>query len=161
ALFGGFARMMNGEGFSEGIDPAVYAKVVEATVSGWGTGGPLIWLFGLSSEGDPDLPRRAARCERLSATPTMLRRLWGMNSSIGVRDALAQIGAPTLVVHREGDGIVPISAGRFLADRIAGARFLEIEGMSHFPFVGDFDRTVDAIGSLFGAPPTAPASTPA
>jgi class 3 adenylate cyclase len=47
---------------------------------------------------------------------------------------LSAIHVPTLVAHRRGDRVVDIRAGRFLADRIAGARFLELSGDDHSPF---------------------------
>jgi len=163
-LFGGFARMLNGAGFSAGLDPATYANVVEGTVNGWGTGGPLLTIFGLSPNDDPDLRARAARCERLSTTPTMLRRLWVMNSSIDVCDVLTRIRAPSLILHRKDDGVVPVQAGHYLADQIPGARMIELDGQAHFPFVGDTTRTVEEIGKLMGTarprpgdpPPSAP-----
>jgi hypothetical protein len=77
----------------------------------------------------------------------MLRRLWTMNSSIDVRDALGRVQAPTLVMHRRGDNIVPIRAGRYLGDHIAGARFVELEGEAHFPFCGDTSRPIVEISS--------------
>jgi hypothetical protein len=44
---------------------------------------------------------------------------------------------PTLVMHRTGDGDVLIEGGRDLADRIAGARFVELRGIDSFPWAGD------------------------
>jgi class 3 adenylate cyclase len=49
---------------------------------------------------------------------------------------MSVIHVPTLVAHRHGDRVVDIRAGRYLADRIAGARFLELAGADHSPFAG-------------------------
>lgn len=55
------------------------------------------------------------------------------NTEIDVRDILPAISVPTLVVHRKGDPIAPVAWGRWLADHIEGARFLELEGDFHVP----------------------------
>jgi pimeloyl-ACP methyl ester carboxylesterase/tRNA A-37 threonylcarbamoyl transferase component Bud32 len=146
-LFGGFARMLNGQGFEAGVDPQAYAQMVEFSVRKWGTGTPLRTLFGLSA-GGRELRDRAARCERLSATPSMLRRQWEMIASIDVRETLTRIGAPTMVLHRKRDPVVPLRAGRFLAKSIPGARLVELEGRAHFPFVGQVAPTVDEVSRL-------------
>ncbi len=151
-LFGGFARLLRLRGYSAGLDAEAFEGLVETTVSGWGTGVPLLTLFGLSGNDDTELRTRAARCERLSATPTMLRRLWTMNSSIDVRDALAQVRVPTTVLHRKSDGIVPIRSARYLAKNIPGARLVELEGQGHFPFVGDTSATVREVIDALGVP---------
>jgi pimeloyl-ACP methyl ester carboxylesterase len=47
------------------------------------------------------------------------------------RPGLATIAAPTLVIHGTDDPLVPIEAGRDIANTIPGAAILEIEGMGH------------------------------
>ncbi|GAG48847.1 unnamed protein product, partial [marine sediment metagenome] len=51
---------------------------------------------------------------------------------IDVRQLLPQVRAPTLVIHRRGDTMVPFELGRELAAGIPGARFLPLEGRNHF-----------------------------
>jgi class 3 adenylate cyclase len=76
------------------------------------------------------------------------------NAGIDVRAALSAITAPTLVLHRSGDMAAPIDGGRYLAEHIPGARFVELPGDEHYPFVGDVDRVVDEIEEfLTGARP--------
>jgi pimeloyl-ACP methyl ester carboxylesterase len=162
ALFGGFARIVAAAGYTAGLEPEIFAQVVDTTVRGWGTGAPLTHIFGLScpdaGEMQSNTLERAARCERLSATPTMLRRLWAMTGSIDVRDVLPRVRVPTLVLHREGDGVIPVRAGRYLADHIDGARFVALEGQPHFPFVGDIGPTVRELRAIVGAPEPTPVS---
>jgi class 3 adenylate cyclase len=59
-----------------------------------------------------------------------------MNMENDVRDVLSAIHVPTLVAHRVGDQVVDVAAGRYLADRILGARFVELPGADHSPFTG-------------------------
>lgn len=153
-LFGGFPRMLAAPGYEIGMSPAQYERFTEETVEAWGTGSALLRLFG-PSLGTSDAVRAiAARCERMSATPTTLRALWRMNASIDVRDILPSVLVPTLVLHRRDDRVVPIDAGRYLAAHIHGARLVELEGADHFPFVGDIDAVVDSMAPMFG--PVAP-----
>jgi class 3 adenylate cyclase len=54
-----------------------------------------------------------------------------------IRPLLPVISVPTLVLHREQDAIEPVGAGRYLAEEIAGAEYVELPGADHFPWAGD------------------------
>jgi class 3 adenylate cyclase len=56
-----------------------------------------------------------------------------MVAEIDARDILPAIRVPTLVIHRVGDGAIPVEAGRYLASNIAGAKYLELPGDNHAP----------------------------
>jgi class 3 adenylate cyclase len=64
---------------------------------------------------------------------------------IDVRDVLPAIRVPTLVLHRSGDRVVPVQAGRYLAEHIPDAKFVELPGVDHYPFAGDSDAMLDEI----------------
>lgn len=150
-LFGGFPRMLAAPGYDIGLAPAQYERFTEDMVDAWGTGASLLRLFGPSLAAADDAVRAiAARCERMSATPTTLRALWRMNASVDVRDILPGVRVPTLVLHRKDDRVVSIAAGRYLAAHIPGARLVELEGDDHFPFVGDADAIIDSVAPMFG-----------
>lgn len=68
-----------------------------------------------------------------------------MNTQIDITGGLPLIQAPTLVMHRTGDRDVNVEEGRWMAERIPGARFVELEGDDHFPFVGDQDTLLDEV----------------
>jgi len=81
-----------------------------------------------------------------------------MNTKIDVRDVLPAVRVPTLILHRTGDRDARIDEGRFIAERIPGARFIELAGDDHIPWVGDIDSIVDPIQEfLTGGRPTSPA----
>lgn len=80
------------------------------------------------------------RYERLAASSHSLRDLLDLSAEMDAREILAQIEAPTLVIHRVGDRITPIEWGRELAAGIAGAELLELPGEDHFAYVGDLDE---------------------
>ncbi len=83
--------------------------------------------------------------ERASASPGMARAMVESVMSTDVRAALPLITQPTLVLHRTGDRIIPVEAGRLLADRLPDARFEELPGDDHAFWFGDFDPIVDEI----------------
>jgi class 3 adenylate cyclase len=62
-----------------------------------------------------------------------------------IRPILPTIQAPTLVIHRTGDRIMPIAFGREVAELIPGARFVELPGTDALPFSGDTDRIVEEV----------------
>ena len=59
-----------------------------------------------------------------------------------IRRLLPAIGVPTLVLHRADDAIEPVGAGRYLAQEIAGATYVELSGRDHFPWAGDQDSLI-------------------
>ena len=81
---------------------------------------------------------------RAAASPGAARALVEMNSRIDVRDVLPTVHVPTLVLHRTGDLDSRPEEGRFIAERIAGSRFVELPGVDHCPWI-DADAIVDEI----------------
>jgi pimeloyl-ACP methyl ester carboxylesterase len=152
ALFGAFPRMIAAPGYEPGIPADAYEQFSAAMVEGWGTGVPLLTLFGPSlAHAHSRIREVAARCERLSATPTTMRGLWRMNASIDVRDALPRVRTPTLIMHRTGDRVVPVATAHWLAAHLPGARLVELAGDDHLPFIGEYEPVVVALAPLLGA----------
>jgi len=94
---------------------------------------------------DVEFARRLATYCRRSASPSAAVALLRMNTQIDVRDLLPTIRVPALIVHRTGDRDVNIEEGRWLAARIPGARFVELPGEDHLPWVGDQDAMLDEV----------------
>ena len=86
-----------------------------------------------------------SRFERLGASPSAAIALMRMNNEIDIRHILSAIQVPTLVLHRTGDLRVSVEAGRFLGASIPGAKYVELPGDDHVPWVGDVDRLGDEI----------------
>ncbi len=105
----------------------------------WGTGHALEAF--VSETGEDLLPLRA-RYERQSATPGAVATILHHNVRMDVRHALGAISAPTLVVHRVGDPIVPVTAARFLARHIDEARLVEFPGDYHLGGLGGEDDDI-------------------
>jgi class 3 adenylate cyclase len=68
-----------------------------------------------------------------------------MNAEIDVRHHLSALHLPTLIIHRAGDQVVPVGGSRYLAKHIDGARYVELPGDDHSPWVGDPDGIIDEV----------------
>ena len=98
-----------------------------------------------SIAGDEGFRRRLSTYLRMSASPGAALALARMNTEIDVRHILPAIRVPTLVLHRTGDLDANIEEGRYIATRIPGAKFVELPGEDHLPWVGDQDAILDEI----------------
>jgi len=76
---------------------------------------------------------------RMGASPAAAVALTRMNAEIDVRNVLPSLRVPALVIHRRGDTCLPVEGGRLVALLIPGAKYVELEGSDHLPFVGDQD----------------------
>jgi pimeloyl-ACP methyl ester carboxylesterase/class 3 adenylate cyclase len=108
----------------------------ERFVSDMGTGDNLD-LQGPSH--DERFKRWWARFARLVATPGAYLELARILTDLDIRQVLPAIQSPTLVLHRADDLIVSVAQGRAVAERIPNARFVELPGIDHIPFLGDWE----------------------
>src|SRR5205823_14336708 len=69
----------------------------------------------------------------------------GMTARADVRDRLAEIAVPTLVIHRADNAFIPVGLGRYLGEHIRGARYVELPGGDHAPWTVGADEIVDEI----------------
>jgi pimeloyl-ACP methyl ester carboxylesterase len=88
-------------------------------------------LLAPSTADDEKLKRWWRRWIRTSASPGATRALSLMNSEIDVRSVLSSIAVPTVVLHRRDDLDVVAEEGRYLADRIPGAEYVDLDGADH------------------------------
>jgi pimeloyl-ACP methyl ester carboxylesterase/DNA-binding CsgD family transcriptional regulator len=125
-------------------DPRQVEEWAQQTARVWGTGGAMPAV----PEGMDDGARYrdwAARLERHTCSPGAVATLCRWVASVDVRPLLAGVHVPTLVIHRRDDQYVPVADGRFLAQRIPGAEFVELPGAEHTIFLGDQRAAVEAI----------------
>jgi class 3 adenylate cyclase len=62
---------------------------------------------------------------------------------VDIRKSLGSVRVPTLIMHRAEDVAANVEASRYMAERIPGARFVELPGGDHLPFLGDADTVLD------------------
>jgi pimeloyl-ACP methyl ester carboxylesterase/DNA-binding winged helix-turn-helix (wHTH) protein/class 3 adenylate cyclase len=94
---------------------------------------------------DPAFREWWASFLRMGASPAAAIALTRMNAEIDVTPILPTIRVPTLVLHRTGDRCLLVEEGRYVAGLIPAARFVELPGDDHLPFVGDQEALLDAI----------------
>jgi class 3 adenylate cyclase len=115
-----------------------YAAQVERT---WGEDAD---LGAMAPNADEALVRWWRTRARAAASPGAARDLILMNSEIDVRHVLRSIQVPTLVLHRRADSDSRVEEGRYIADRIPGARFVELSGDDHLPSIRS-DEILDEV----------------
>jgi pimeloyl-ACP methyl ester carboxylesterase/DNA-binding winged helix-turn-helix (wHTH) protein/class 3 adenylate cyclase len=105
-------------------------------VRGWG--GPVgLGERAPSKADDPAFRQWWASYLRMGASPGAALGLTRMNAEIDVRHVLPTVRVPTLVLHRTQDRCLRVEEGRYLAGLVPGARWVELPGEDHLPFVGD------------------------
>lgn len=141
----GFARLLVAPDYPFGQSAEELERRIEHLESGWGRG-LMLDAFAPSMRGVAGLREAWARYERLAASPgsaqAMVRNI---SYEIDVRQVLPTIRVPTLVIqHPDATGLRP-DLGRFLAEHIAGARYLELPGIDRLIWAGDQARLVAEI----------------
>jgi class 3 adenylate cyclase len=145
-LYGTIAKFTADEGYPWGWSPGVFDQILQATVASWGqVDSPFPPLLAPSLAGDMRFREGWARFERQAASPGAVAALMRMNAEIDIRHILPTIRVPTLIVHRAGDTLVAVGQGRYLAEHIPGAKYVELAGADHLPIAGDSDAINDAI----------------
>ena len=109
-----------------------YRRELEADLRLFGTRAEAEEVVRSIGRADPETVRRLADYYRRSASPGAVESLSRMNAEIDVRHVLPVIRVPTLVVHGDDDRQVPFARGRYLAERIPGARLVPFAG-GHVP----------------------------
>lgn len=142
-LYGAFARFSSWFPTPESLE-----QLFRYIASEWGSGKSLP-MFAPSMADDPAFAAWWGKFERLGANPGAAIALMRMNSQIDIEGILPSIRVPTLVIHRKDDVTVNVEGGRFLARQIPAARYVELSGRDHLPWVGqNADDIVDCIGEF-------------
>ena len=95
--------------------------------------------------GDGELGRLSAEWFRGATTPAVARATIEAFAGVDLRDELAGVAAPTLVLHRRGSRTIPLSASERLATGLPNGELRILEGDSETLFFEDPDSVVDAV----------------
>jgi len=128
-----------------GPDEEAQARILAAYDTRWGSEQFGVHTVAPTLADDPQFKRWHAQACRFAGTPADARAWFHITMEIDVRDVLPAIRVPTLVLHRSGDRVVPVEAGRYLAEHIPDAKFVELRGDDHYPFAGDGDALLDEV----------------
>jgi class 3 adenylate cyclase/pimeloyl-ACP methyl ester carboxylesterase len=121
-------------------------ELIRNNLGSWGElESPVLATLAPSVAGDPAMAAWFARMQRLAASPKEARAIFEAMDGQDVRAVLPRIGVPTLVMHRADDIATDVRHSRYMAERIRGARYVELAGSDSFPFVGDIDPILEEI----------------
>jgi class 3 adenylate cyclase len=81
-----------------------------------------------SHKGDARFTAWYSKYVRSIGGPTTMTSIMGQTLTLDARDALPRVAMPTLVMHRTGYGVIPVTQGHYLAEHIPGAVFVEVPG---------------------------------
>jgi pimeloyl-ACP methyl ester carboxylesterase/DNA-binding CsgD family transcriptional regulator len=153
---GSYPSRLRRPGYPWGFTEDELAKQRASVPDSWGKG--LHMEFYVPSQVDnPEVGRWWGMFTQMSASPGDARDLLWMNNLIDIRDILPAIRVPTLIIHARGDKVAPIEAGRYFAEHIPNARFLELKSDDHWPYFGDADQVIGEVQEFLTGARTAPA----
>jgi class 3 adenylate cyclase len=152
-----FARFTRAPDYPLGAPPEEVARTLEEADEAMGRG-LMLDLFAPSLAGDERLRRLWSRYERQAASPGMTIATVRLLYESDVRSVLPAIRVPTLVIHRAAGLGFPAAYGRYLAEQIPGATYVELDGTDNLIWAGDQDAILDEIQDFVTG--TRPAPTP-
>lgn len=143
-----FARMRHAADYPEGLSEADAENKAARLYEFWGSDEPRVRPRARYYT-DPSFTAWRARFERLALSPGALQIMYRVcDLDVDVRSILGSIRTPTLVFHRRDSEWIPLAFGRYLAEHIAEAKFVEIDGSEHFYYQGDVDRILSAVNEF-------------
>jgi pimeloyl-ACP methyl ester carboxylesterase len=149
-LFGSYARHIVAPGYDVGHQAATIDSYVRHVEAAWGSGVALS-TAAPSLAHDPAVRAYWARYQQLSASPAAAMRYLRAAAEADIRSILPEIAVPTLVVHAARDQMTPVGQGRYVADHIRGAEFLELDSDIHLVCVSDvLEELADAMSAFIG-----------
>ena len=143
-LYGGMARTTEADDypFSAPAEALMQSSMEMAEYIGEGV---MLEVMAPTFAEMPGAREMFMRFQRYAATPAMMVQMFMMFLDIDVRAILPMVHVPTLVLHRRGDRAVNRHAAEWMAERIPGAKYVELPGIDHMMFAGDTDTLVDEI----------------
>jgi class 3 adenylate cyclase len=149
---GGFARTLYADDYEWAPTPEQAAIFNERVRTTWGDSADLLKLWAPSVADDPLAREHWNRMTVAGGTPSTAVAWLEMVQETDIRHVLPAIRVPTLVVHRTDDRIVPVEHGRFFAEAIPGARYVELPGADHLWWIEGDDILDEVESFLTGAP---------
>ena len=144
-LYGSFATTTWQPDYPWGQKPEDRDMQVQWIIDMWGSQEAAMVLNPTEEKGGEKFLDWACRWQRGSVTKDALPAFFETLGHTDVRHVLETIRVPTLVLHRAQDWTVPVDNGRYLAKKIPGAKYVELEGTHHIPFFGDWESVADEV----------------
>ena len=152
-LFSSSPAQMPKDDYPWGWDECTWDEWLASIRDGWGT---RAWIVRNARWMGPAMLDDAAELEhwitytRLAASPSSAEAVMRNQKHTDIREILPAVQAPTLVLHRSGDQIEVVEAGRYVASKIPGAEFVELAGDDGIPWLGDPETVVAQLERFVG-----------
>ena len=153
-----FARFLAAPDFPIGAPPEAIGPALEQADAS-SRRGEMIDLFAPSVAGDEHVRRAWSRYERQAASPGSTVAIVRLIYESDVRGVLPAIRVPTLVIHRADAEGFRADHGRYLADHIDGAKYVELPGIDNLIWAGKQDAVVAEIQDFVTGVRPAPESS--
>jgi class 3 adenylate cyclase len=147
ALAGTWARITEAPDYPIGVTPAAIEALRESIVGRWGEPVALSLFVGREAAAQERWQTAWGRLLRSGTSPAGVDRLIDTWHDFDVRALLPAVRQPALILQRTHDVLAPAPFGRYLADHLPDARYVELPG-AHFPSVGDVESFGDEIEEL-------------
>jgi class 3 adenylate cyclase len=145
-LVNSYACMTRHDDYPAGLPPAARNNVIKAASANWGTPSrPDARFRTPSMANDAAYQEWVAHHQRQSASPGTVAAMIPMLTDVDVRPVLDSIQVPTLVLHRAANEFIRPAHGRYLAEHIPGAKYVEVPGVDQAPELGDADTVLAEI----------------
>jgi pimeloyl-ACP methyl ester carboxylesterase len=149
-LFNSYARLMWADDYPHGLPGDFVQSFLDDNTNPeaeWSSeGDDDVDLLAPSLTNDPRFRSWLQRSAQRAASPAEARNFLRLSTGVDVRRLLSDVSVPTLVIARANDRFLPAATfGRYLAERIPGARLVELPGADHLPFAGDADALLDEV----------------
>ncbi len=118
-------------------------EVYDMIENSWGSGEMNLQSLAPSKANDPIFMDWLANYFRSGASPSAAMILTRMNTQVDIIDILGSIKVPTLLLQRTHDIDVKIEEGRFIAERIQDAKFVEFDGSDHLFWTGNTNEVLE------------------
>jgi pimeloyl-ACP methyl ester carboxylesterase/class 3 adenylate cyclase len=158
-VLGSWARLATAPDWPIGIPVERVRAFLDRCRDEWGTGSDLT-VFAPSVADDPAVRDVWARYERRAASPGDLRRYAESLVHLDIRHLLPEVRCPVLVIHNEGDRVVPVEQGRYLGEALPDVRYVELPSTDHLYILDGREAAIHEIQRfLSGSSAEAPLST--
>jgi class 3 adenylate cyclase len=143
----GTARMARAEDYPVGIPQRILEQFLEVNMEpdAVNRGFDLLTRVAPSVAGDESFRSWWVKAGYRGASPTASRAIQSAYLRADMRPILPLVRAPALVLHRRDNQVVRVGNGRYLAENLAEARYVELPGADDLYWVGETDEMLDEI----------------
>jgi class 3 adenylate cyclase len=145
-LINAIARLSRGPDYPIGMPAEAAKRNAALFLQQHGTTGDVLIITAPSVADDARFRRWWIRFQRSTMSPVMLETGYRWQTEVDVTGLLPSIAVPTLVIHRKDNLYHRVAFGKYIADRIPDAEWVELEGADSLPFhVGNYQEILDHV----------------